>query len=181
MWTLILLCQCVLFGVHSTEISPSQCQWNAMVVDHVIDGDTVALLAPMLPPPLDKLGLKLRIKGVDCAETGHRAQCKTEALLGEAATMFTKSLLTTLSGQKKTYQVLICGWDKYGGRVDGDIMIPASNDQGTDMTLSVHLLTTEHARPYSGKQARESWCSNSEKNVVVRDVCLPQQSDANGK
>ena len=152
------------------------CVWHTMMIDRVIDGDTVAIQAPMLPAPLNALGLKLRIQNVDCAETGHRARCKTESLLGEAATVFTRSLLIGSSDVPIKFQILLCGWDKYGGRVDGDIMIPSRIEGMPDRTLSEHLLMSGHARPYNGKGKRDDWCNKEEEESIAIMSC-PRQSD----
>lgn len=161
MFSIYIFFACVF--VVTTNPNLSHCRMNSMVVERVIDGDTIVLLAPMLPAPLDVGGLKLRIMGIDCAETGYRAQCVTEGRLGEEATAFTRSLLMASPNQPNTvpHQVLLCGWDKYGGRVDGDIIIPGIQHIGLrDIPLSTYLLDTKHARPYSGKGPRGGWCNN---------------------
>jgi endonuclease YncB( thermonuclease family) len=166
MWLYSLLATFIL-GVAASH----GCEWNTMMIDRVIDGDTVSIRMPMLPPPLDAIGLKLRIQNVDCAETGPRARCETESLLGEAATKFTQSLLLGSLNTPTEYQVLLCGWDKYGGRVDGDILIPSHNNELPERTLSTHLLENGHGRPYNGKGKRNSWC---DKEIVEVLHCEPE-------
>jgi endonuclease YncB( thermonuclease family) len=87
-----------------------QCHWHSMIVDRVIDGDTVALLVPVLPTPLNITGLRLRIRGVDCAETGSRAQCEAESKMGMDAKVFTSNVLSVFIKQQTPLQTLICGW-----------------------------------------------------------------------
>ena len=84
----------------------------------VIDGDTVEFQAAFLPQPLKPV-LKLRIYGVDTPEKGHRAQCAQEAQWGEMATNLTKQLV--LKSTRR--QIIIKDWDKFGGRVLGDLYL----------------------------------------------------------
>lgn len=115
-------------------------------ITRVIDGDTVAFEAPWLPAPLKK-ELSVRIFGVDTPEKGHRAQCPQENAKGQAATKFTKD--TIAASQKR--QVVLMNWDKYGGRVLGDVIL---NGQ----SLRMLLITNGYAREYYG-DAKLSWCN----------------------
>lgn len=111
----------------------------------VLDGDTVAFTAPFLPPPLKK-ELSLRIYGVDTPEKGFRAKCDAENRRGLAASEFTKR---TLQNAKRT-QVVIMDWDKYGGRVLGDVLVDG-------ISLRSLLIGSGHARAYFG-EAKGDWC-----------------------
>jgi endonuclease YncB( thermonuclease family) len=115
------------------------------VITRVIDGDTVAFQAPFLPDPLKK-ELSIRVFGVDTPEKGHRAKCPSEAQRGAAATEFTKQFIA----QGKTFQVALMSWDKFGGRVLGDVII---NGQ----SLRQQLIQRGFAREYYG-EAKTSWC-----------------------
>jgi len=112
---------------------------------NVTDGDTVVISAPFLPAPL-KPRLAVRIFGVDTPEKGHRAKCPSEAQRGEAATQYTKKLIA----QGQQYQVVLYRWDKFGGRVLGDIIV---NGQSVRQGLIANGL----AREYYG-EAKTSWC-----------------------
>ena len=112
----------------------------------VSDGDTIVIAAPFLPAPL-KPELAVRIYGVDTPEKGHRAQCPSEAQRGEAASAFTKNLVS--KGQK--FQVTLYAWDKFGGRVLGDILV---NGQ----SVRQGLIAIGFAREYYG-EAKQSWCN----------------------
>ena len=114
-------------------------------ITRVIDGDTVAFHAPFLPDPLKK-ELSIRVFGVDTPEKGHRAQCPSEAQRGEAATAFTKNAIA----QAAQRQIILMDWDKYGGRVLGDVIL---NGQ----SLRQMLIANGHAREYYG-EAKTSWC-----------------------
>ena len=114
-------------------------------ITRVIDGDTVAFQADWLPDPLKK-ELSIRIYGVDTPEKGHRAKCPAEDARGRAATEFTKQMIVNA----KSRQIVLRSWDKYGGRVLGDIILDGKS-------LRELLITKGFARPYFG-EAKTSWC-----------------------
>lgn len=116
-----------------------------VVITRVVDGDTVAFRADWLPDPLKK-ELSIRVFGVDTPEKGHRAQCPSEAQRGEMASAFTKQVVAAA----KTRQITLMGWDKYGGRVLGDVIL---NGQ----SLRQMLIQNGFAREYYG-DAKQSWC-----------------------
>ena len=118
--------------------------YDAQII-RVSDGDTIVIAAPFLPAPL-KPELAVRIFGVDTPEKGHRAQCPAEAQRGELASQYTKQLVS--SGQK--FQVTLYAWDKFGGRVLGDIIV---NGQ----SVRQGLIANGFAREYYG-EAKQSWC-----------------------
>lgn len=111
----------------------------------VSDGDTVVIEAPFLPAPLKK-ELAVRVFGVDTPEKGFRAKCPQEDQRGQAASAFTKQAVA--NAQKR--QVVLYDWDKFGGRVLGDIIL---NGQ----SLREMLIKNGYARPYFG-EAKQSWC-----------------------
>jgi endonuclease YncB( thermonuclease family) len=115
-------------------------------ITRVIDGDTVAFQATFLPPPL-KQELSIRVFGVDTPEKGFRAQCPSEDQRGQAASAFTKNAIA--KAQKR--QVAIADWDKYGGRVLGDIILDGQS-------LRTMLIQNGFAREYYG-EAKTSWCN----------------------
>ena len=116
------------------------------VITRVIDGDTVAFQADFLPAPLKK-ELSIRVFGVDTPEKGFRAQCASEDQRGQAATAFTKQAIA--NAQKR--QIVLMDWDKYGGRVLGDVLL---NGQ----SLRQMLISNGFAREYYG-DAKQSWCN----------------------
>jgi endonuclease YncB( thermonuclease family) len=124
--------------------TPKGVLYDAQIV-RVSDGDTIVIAAPFLPAPL-KPELAVRIFGVDTPEKGWRGQCESEKQRGEAASVFTKQLVTA-STQR---QVVLYSWDKFGGRVLGDIIL---NGQ----SLRAQLIQNGHAREYYG-DAKQSWC-----------------------
>ncbi len=116
------------------------------VLTRVVDGDTVAFQANFLPDPLKK-ELSVRVFGVDTPEKGHRAACPSEATRGEAASAFTKAAVNPSTKR----QIVLMDWDKYGGRVLGDVILDGKS-------LRQMLITNGHAREYYG-EAKQSWCN----------------------
>jgi len=124
---------------------PQGVTYDAQIV-RVNDGDTVVIAAPFLPAPL-KPELAVRIYGVDTPEKGFRAKCPQEDARGQAASKFTKDMVA--NSQKR--QVVLYDWDKFGGRVLGDIIL---NGQ----SLRSMLIKNGFAREYFG-DAKQSWCN----------------------
>lgn len=125
--------------------TPQGVTYPAEIV-RVNDGDTVVIAAPFLPPPL-KPELAVRIFGVDTPEKGHRAQCPQENVRGQAATEFTKAAVQN----SRQRQVTLYAWDKFGGRVLGDIILDGRS-------LRQGLIANGFAREYFG-EAKTSWCN----------------------
>jgi endonuclease YncB( thermonuclease family) len=115
-------------------------------VIRVVDGDTVEFEAPFLIPELGH-SLKLRVLGVDTPEKGRAAKCNKEEQKSLQAKLFTEQ---QISNGKKVV-VYIKSWDKYGGRVLGDVIIDGK-------PLSTMLLESKYAVPYNGKGAKNDWC-----------------------
>jgi endonuclease YncB( thermonuclease family) len=118
--------------------------YDAQIV-RVTDGDTIVIAAPFLPAPL-KPELAVRVFGVDTPEKGHRAQCPSEAQRGEQASEFTKNAVKNT----KRHQVILYSWDKFGGRVLGDMILDG-------VSLRSELIRNGFAREYYG-DAKQSWC-----------------------
>lgn len=114
-------------------------------ITRVIDGDTVAFAAPWLLDPLKK-ELSIRVFGVDTPEKGHRAQCPSEDARGQEASKFTKDSIAAA----KKLQIVLMDWDKYGGRVLGDVLLDGKS-------LRDQLISKGYAREYYG-EAKTSWC-----------------------
>ena len=65
----------------------------------------------------------------------------------EAASVFTKGLIN--ASQQR--QVILYSWDKFGGRVLGDIILNCQS-------LRTQLIANGFAREYYG-EAKTSWCN----------------------
>ena len=116
------------------------------VITRVIDGDTVAFQANFLPDPLKK-ELSVRVFGVDTPEKGFRAGCPSEDARGQAASAFTKAQINAATKR----QIILMDWDKYGGRVLGDVILDGKS-------LRMMLIQQGYAREYYG-EAKTSWCN----------------------
>jgi endonuclease YncB( thermonuclease family) len=118
--------------------------YDAQII-RATDGDTIVIAAPYLPKPL-KQELAVRVFGVDTPEKGFRGKCESEKQRGEQASEFTKLVVKST----KKHQVVLYSWDKFGGRVLGDIILDG-------MSLRQLLIKNGFAREYYGEQ-KQSWC-----------------------
>ena len=144
LYLFLALAVAVVLPAHAQK-QPKGVTYDAQII-RVSDGDTIVISAPFLPAPL-KPELAVRIYGVDTPEKGHRAQCPSENARGEAASQFTKNAVANATQR----QVVLYGWDKFGGRVLGDILL---NGQ----SLRSGLIANGFAREYYG-DAKQSWCN----------------------
>jgi endonuclease YncB( thermonuclease family) len=128
--------------VFAKDVVMKEYDWK---ITRIIDGDTVAFEAKFLPEPL-KQELSIRVYGVDTPEKGWRGQCDKEKAAGEAASKFTKDLIKNA----KTIKIAIWNWDKFGGRVLGDVILDGKS-------LRQQLIAKGYAREYYGDK-KESWC-----------------------
>ena len=137
----LLFCTSLVYA----QKTPQGVTYDAKII-RITDGDTVVIAAPFLPAPL-KPELAVRVFGVDTPEKGFRGQCDSEKQRGEAASVFTKNAIA--STQK--HQVMLYGWDKFGGRVLGDLIL-------NGVSLRAELIRNGFAREYYG-DAKQSWCN----------------------
>lgn len=114
-------------------------------ITRVIDGDTVEIAVDFLPSPLPPK-LSIRVMGIDTPEKAPRAQCNSEAALAKKASAFTKDAVANAL----EVDVVILKWDKYGGRVLGEVYLD-------HQSLAQSLISAGLARPYKG-EAKQSWC-----------------------
>jgi endonuclease YncB( thermonuclease family) len=114
----------------------------------VYDGDTIVFKVSAFPNSSKLNRLKLRIPGIDTPEYGKKAQCPTEAKKAEAAKLFLEETLGSIT----TLRIENPRWDKYGGRIEGDLVIKGK-------TLTDILIDSGHAVAYDGEGARRNWCS----------------------
>jgi endonuclease YncB( thermonuclease family) len=98
-----------------------------------------------LPSPLPPK-LSIRVMGIDTPEKAPRAQCDAEAALAKKASAFTKDAVANAL----EVDIKILKWDKYGGRVLGDVYLD-------HQSLAQSLISAGLARPYKG-EAKSSWC-----------------------
>lgn len=111
----------------------------------ITDGDTIKLDVSKESPMIKKLGLSVRIKGIDTPEKAPRAKCDKENALGQQATKFT----TDLVGNKELLLSQVEN-DKYGGRIVANVKV-----EGVD--IAQELLKRGLAKVYNGEK-KKSWC-----------------------
>ena len=145
---LLLLLVVPLLVFAQAKVPAKSATYDAQIL-RVTDGDTVVISAPFLPAPF-KPELAIRVYGVDTPEKGFRAQCPSEAQRGDAASAFTKKAIESAAAAGGKFQVTMYGWDKFGGRVLGDILINGKS-------LRAGLIANGFAREYYG-DAKQSWC-----------------------
>jgi endonuclease YncB( thermonuclease family) len=119
---------------------------DAYKITRVIDGDTVEIAVGFLPAPLPPK-LSIRVLGIDTPEKAPRAQCEAEAEKAKLASAFTKNAIATAA----VIDVQIKSWDKYGGRVLGNVFLDGQS-------LAEMLINQGLARAYFG-EAKSSWCN----------------------
>ena len=111
----------------------------------ITDGDTIKLDVSKESPLIKKLGLSVRIKGIDTPEKGSKAKCDKENALGQQASKYT----TELVGNKELLLSQVEN-DKYGGRIVANVKVG-----GVD--IAQELLKKGFARVYNGEK-KKSWC-----------------------
>lgn len=141
----LLMLVCLVPAVSVAQKQPRGVIYD-VVITRIVDGDTVGIRAEWLPAPL-KPELSVRVYGVDTPEKGWRGQCDSEKKLGEQASLFTKQQISNA----KKIQMFLISWDKFGGRVLGDIILDGKS-------LREMLIARGYAREYYG-EAKTSWCN----------------------
>jgi len=137
----LLLLTLLLFPLESSYANPYDFKIN-----RVVDGDTVVIEVSFLPKELGN-HLSIRVLGVDTPEKGHRAKCELENTKAVAASLFTNNEVF----DAKDIKITIKSWDKYGGRILGDVILDG-------VPLSTKLIQKGYAVPYSGKGQKKDWC-----------------------
>lgn len=109
------------------------------VVDRVHDGDTIYI---KLDLGFDiTIYARVRVLGINAPELS--------TAKGKEATAFARTVLPVGAEVHVTSH----GWDKYGGRVDGEIKLtePAIVGDEDIADFAQIMLLTDHAVPYSGQ------------------------------
>ena len=107
----------------------------------VIDGDTLRVSAPWVPAPL-KPEISLRVFGVDTPEL--KSKILSEKAAAERALQFTEQFLA-----RGTVRVEYLRWDKYGGRIVGNVYVG-------EESLAAELISAGLGKPYYGG-TKEQW------------------------
>jgi endonuclease YncB( thermonuclease family) len=115
----------------------------------IIDGDTIALNVENEKPLIQKIGLSVRIRGIDTPEKAPRAKCKKENELAEKATKLVNDIVGAM-GQNELLLSKV-KWDAYGGRIDAFVKV-----NGVDIGKA--LLVRKLAVEYDGNKKTKDWC-----------------------
>lgn len=115
----------------------------------IIDGDTIAINIQKESPLIQKLGLNVRIKGIDAPERGSKAKCEKERIKAEEAQKFVNELVGVI-GEKELLLSEVKN-DKYGGRIVANVKV-----SGVDIAKA--LLNRGLAVPYTGEGPKHNWC-----------------------
>lgn len=110
----------------------------------VIDGDTVVVPIKQVESFPEKVSI--RLFGINTAET-KGAKCPEERAAGEEAKSFIRAILSNA----KTVEYKFVRWDKYGGRVDGVIIVDGKS-------LADLMIESNHAVRYNGGVRINVWC-----------------------
>lgn len=112
-------------------------------IRYVYDGDTILLKEPALPWPLSNVSIRLR--GIDTPEL--RGKCDAEVQKAYAAKQHLKDLI----GLSKTLTLTDYKWDKYGGRINANLVVNGIN-------ISDAMISGGYAMPYFGFGVKTDWC-----------------------
>ena len=141
----------IIFLIIFLLASPAHAQEQMYVYKalRIIDGDTIAINIQKESPLIQKLGLSVRIKGIDAPERGSKAKCEKERIKAEEAQKFVNELIGVI-GEKELLLSEV-KWDKYGGRLVAVVKVG-----GVDIAKA--LLNRGLAVPYTGEGQKHNWC-----------------------
>lgn len=130
-------------------------------IHSVYDGDTCAMFIRADEALI--LNFKIRVDGVDTPEVCVRGKMKGTELgkLEERAGAHVRDKVKALI-EGKDCKVRLNKWDKYGGRVNGEVFL-LDDDEYT--TLAEYLLAKGYAKEYHGR-AKEEW-TKKELNAIL--------------
>ncbi len=112
----------------------------------VVDGDTLDVHLPGLPPELQPV--KIRVRGIDTPEI--RGKCASEKEMARKAKAFTAGKIEEAQASAQPIAFANVDWDKYGGRIDADVAVGGKS-------LADMLVLAGLARRYDGGK-RAGWC-----------------------
>jgi len=141
----------IIFLILFLLASPAQAQEQMYVYKalRIIDGDTIAINIQQESPLIQKLGLSVRIKGIDAPERGSKAKCEKERIKAEEAQKFVNELVG-VTGEKELLLSEVKN-DRYGGRIVANVKVG-----GVDIAKA--LLNRGLAVPYTGEGPKHNWC-----------------------
>ena len=123
------------------DTPPLKNRFIAAKVINVYDGDTVTVVYLIGKEPFK---INIRVKDIDSPEI--RTKNKIEKMAGYKCRDYVSSLISD-----KIVMLYIHNWDKYGGRIVGDIYL------NSEETLSERLLNMKLVNLYDGKTKKKKW------------------------
>lgn len=128
-----------------TMLIASSASAMTLPITGLIDGDTVRTFLPIECPLCEG---SVRVYGIDTPESSMRyAKCEKEVALGLQATEFVRALI----GKNTIMEVTNVDWDKYGGRVLGNVSVGGKD-------IATELINAGLAAPYYGVGTKKDWC-----------------------
>lgn len=116
-----------------------------MPVFGAADGDTIRS-SIKLPCPLCRVSV--RVRNIDTPESTYQAKCAKEKALGLEA----KAFMIEWTSRFETMMVRNIAWDKYGGRILGDVELGG-------VSVAQELINRGFAKPYTGVGPKPDWCA----------------------
>ena len=113
------------------------------VID-IVDGDTIIIDTKQESKLINKLGLRVRLYGIDTPEK--KGKCQKEKDLALQAKKFTKNLI-----DQKQVILKDVKWDKFGGRIDAKVFF-------NDLDIGQELIKNGLAIEYFGERKNKNWC-----------------------
>jgi len=104
-----------------------------------------------------RFNTNVRINGIDAPEQS------TDA--GKQVTLIVATALKKIVSQKLALLVVSHDWDKYGGRIVGDLVFGAERT-----SLASRLLALKLALPFTGKVKKSPWSASALKFIATADV-----------
>lgn len=120
---------------------PNQGEMTTVYVYKVIDGDTIKVLYNY-GNKVHKIDI--RVNGVDTPESRRASDMEKKACKIVGKVVSDKIFEQLIS-------VKFLNWDKYGGRMVGDVYLPSGE------TLCEFLIANKLGHPYDGKVKKSSW------------------------
>jgi len=134
----------ILFFLFTGAVNAQAEDFYIYKVKSVIDGDTIELDVSNESLIIQKLGLKVRILGIDSPEKN--GKCKKEKDLS----LKSKKLTENLIGKNEIILSNI-KWDKYGGRLDAKVLV-------NNVDIAQEQLKKGLAVAYFGDRKNNNWC-----------------------
>lgn len=134
----------ILFFLFTGAVNAQAEEFYIYQVDSVIDGDTIILDTSKESPLIKKLGLRVRILGIDTPEK--KGKCQKEKNLALQSQKLTENLIG-----KNEIILKNIKWDKFGGRLDATVIVK-------NVDIAQEQLKKGLAVAYFGEKKNKNWC-----------------------